>query len=92
MIAVQAGVGSHFLDSNPAETREALDAIGRTSRGTLNELRRLLGVLRGEDRVIGTLMLANRYGLSRGFTGGDRTVSFSARPRPFRMGIVIRLR
>lgn len=49
VIAVQAGVGSHFLDSNPAETREALDAIGRTSRGTLNELRRLLGVLRGDD-------------------------------------------
>ncbi len=27
----------------------------------------MLGVLRGEDRVIGTLMLANRFGLSRGF-------------------------
>ncbi len=34
----------------------------------------MLGVLRGEDRVIGTIMLANRFGLSRGFTNGDRTL------------------
>ena len=34
----------------------------------------MLGVLRGEDRVIGTLMLANRYGLARGFTDGDRAL------------------
>ena len=34
----------------------------------------MLGVLRGEDRVIGTLMLANRYGLSRSFTDGDRAL------------------
>lgn len=49
VIAVQAGVGSHFLDSNIDETRAALDAIGETSRSTLNELRRLLGVLRDDD-------------------------------------------
>jgi diguanylate cyclase (GGDEF)-like protein len=34
----------------------------------------MLAVLRGEDRVIGTIMLANRFGLSRGFTEGDRTL------------------
>ncbi len=34
----------------------------------------MLGVLRGEDRVIGTIMLANRFGLSRGFTDRDRTL------------------
>ena len=34
----------------------------------------LLGVLRGEDRVIGTIMLANRFGLSRGFTDADRAL------------------
>ena len=34
----------------------------------------MLGVLRGEDRVIGTIMLANRYGLTRGFTGADRAL------------------
>jgi diguanylate cyclase (GGDEF)-like protein len=31
----------------------------------------MLGVLRGEDRVIGTIMLANRIGLARGFTDDD---------------------
>jgi diguanylate cyclase (GGDEF)-like protein len=34
----------------------------------------MLGVLRGEDRVIGTIMLANRFGLSRGFTDADRAL------------------
>ena len=34
----------------------------------------MLGVLRGEDRVIGTIMLANRLGLSRGFATDDRTL------------------
>ena len=32
----------------------------------------MLSVLRSEDRVIGTIMLANRFGLSRGFTDEDR--------------------
>lgn len=49
VIAVQAGVGTHFLDERPDESRAALEAIGRTSRATLGELRRLLGVLRGDD-------------------------------------------
>ena len=34
----------------------------------------MLGVLRGENRVIGTIMLSNRFGLSRGFTDADRTL------------------
>jgi diguanylate cyclase (GGDEF)-like protein len=34
----------------------------------------MLGLLRGKDRVIGTIMLANRFGLSRGFTDGDRAL------------------
>jgi diguanylate cyclase (GGDEF)-like protein len=34
----------------------------------------MLAVLRGEDHVIGTIMLANRFGLSRGFTDADRTL------------------
>jgi signal transduction histidine kinase len=51
VIAVQAGVGTHFIDDNLDETRAALAAIGRTSRATLNELRRLLGVLRDDDGI-----------------------------------------
>ena len=34
----------------------------------------LLGVLHGQDRVIGTIMLANRFGLVRGFTDADRAL------------------
>jgi len=34
----------------------------------------MLAVLRGEDHVIGTIMLANRFGLSRGFTATDRAL------------------
>lgn len=46
VIAVQAGVGAHVLDERPEQARAALEAISATSRGTLTEMRRLLGVLR----------------------------------------------
>ena len=46
VIAVQAGVGAHVLDDRPEQARAALEAISTTSRGTLAELRQLLGVLR----------------------------------------------
>jgi signal transduction histidine kinase len=49
VIAVQAGVGAHVLDAQPDEARRSLEAISQTSRATLAEMRRLLGVLRGED-------------------------------------------
>jgi signal transduction histidine kinase len=49
VIAVQAGVGAHVLDERPEQARAALEAISATSRGTLTELRRLLGVLRDSD-------------------------------------------
>lgn len=49
VIAVQAGVGAHVIDDRPEQARAALEAISSTSRGTLHELRQLLGVLRGTD-------------------------------------------
>ena len=49
VIAVQAGVGAHVLDDQPEQARAALEAISATSRGTLTEMRRLLGVLRDSD-------------------------------------------
>jgi len=49
VIAVQAGVGSHVIDTDPAEAKKSLDAISTTSRTTLGEIRRLLGVLRADD-------------------------------------------
>ena len=49
VIAVQAGVGAHVLEGRPDQARVALEAISATSRGTLAEMRRLLGVLRDSD-------------------------------------------
>jgi len=48
VIAVQAGVGAHVIDDDPAEAKRSLEAIATTSRGTLVEIRRLLGVLRSD--------------------------------------------
>jgi signal transduction histidine kinase len=48
VIAVQAGVGAHVIDADPAEAKRSLEAISATSRSTLGEIRRILGVLRGD--------------------------------------------
>jgi signal transduction histidine kinase len=48
VIAVKAGIGNHVADARPAEAREALRVIEATSRGSLAEMRQLLGVLRSE--------------------------------------------
>jgi signal transduction histidine kinase len=46
VIAVQAGVGMHVLDTDPAEARRSLESISTTSRASLTEIRRLLGLVR----------------------------------------------
>ncbi|MBZ4321019.1 hypothetical protein JNW98_16870 [Streptomyces sp. SCA2-4] len=54
IIAIQAGVGSRVIETQPAEAREALRAIEATSRETLAGLRRTLVSLRqarGDDRA-----------------------------------------
>jgi signal transduction histidine kinase len=48
VIAVQAGVGAHVIDTDPGEAKRSLEAISATSRSTLTEIRRLLGVLRDD--------------------------------------------
>jgi len=48
VIAVQAGVGHFVIGSRPEEAEKALAAIETTSRESLNEMRRLLGMLREE--------------------------------------------
>jgi signal transduction histidine kinase len=49
IIAIQAGVGSRVIDTQPAEARKALQAIEETSRETLSGLRRTLTALRHND-------------------------------------------
>jgi signal transduction histidine kinase len=51
VIAVQAGVGAHVIESDPAEAKKSLEAISMTSRTTLTEIRRMLGVLRDDARA-----------------------------------------
>ncbi|MEU3412027.1 sensor histidine kinase [Streptomyces sp. NPDC006658] len=50
IIAIQAGVGSRVIQTQPAEAREALRAIEATSRETLAGLRRTLVSLRQAER------------------------------------------
>ncbi|MCA5892698.1 sensor histidine kinase [Isoptericola sp. NEAU-Y5] len=52
-INVQAGVGLHLLDRDPGQARSALAAIKSTSRDALDEVRSVLGVVRGEDAADG---------------------------------------
>ncbi len=55
VVAVQSGVGAHVIDSDPAEAKRILENVKVSSRAALNEMRRLLGVLREEDGARGTL-------------------------------------
>lgn len=53
VIAVQAGVGMHVIESDPAEARRSLEHISRTSRSSLAEIRRLLGMVRNAEGTSG---------------------------------------
>ncbi|WP_393916125.1 sensor histidine kinase [Halostreptopolyspora alba] len=49
LIAVKAGIANHLAHERPQEARDALRVIENTSRDTLTEMRRMLGVLRSEE-------------------------------------------
>lgn len=57
VIAVQAGTGRFVIDIEPAVATEALATIETTSRAALQEMRRLLAVLRDDDVPAGDLLL-----------------------------------
>ena len=48
MISVQSTAAAHVIDDKPAEARRALTAISDASHSALDEMRRLLGVLRDD--------------------------------------------
>ena len=49
MVAVQAGVGRRVGASRPAEALQALRVVEESSRGALDEFRRILCLMRGDD-------------------------------------------
>jgi signal transduction histidine kinase len=49
VVAVQAGVANHVIDSRPELARQALGTVETNTRAALVEMRRLLGVLRQAD-------------------------------------------
>jgi signal transduction histidine kinase len=55
VVAVQAGVAHHVIDSRPELAKQTLSTIETTSRAALVEMRRMLGVLRHADDPDGTL-------------------------------------
>jgi len=56
VIAVQAGYGQYVIDASPGGAKDALGAIQATSRDALEEMRRMLGVLRQQDVTQGPEM------------------------------------
>ncbi|MEV6490282.1 sensor histidine kinase [Actinoplanes sp. NPDC051633] len=55
VIAVQAGVANHVIDSRPELARQALGTVETHTRAALVEMRRLLGVLRQEGEPSASL-------------------------------------
>lgn len=53
VVTVQAGVGRRLGAARPAEAQRALTAVEEASRGALDELRRVLGLLRADDEPDG---------------------------------------
>jgi signal transduction histidine kinase len=58
VIAVQAGVANHVIDSRPDRARAALATVETNTRAALVEMRRLLGVLRQADEPSASLVPA----------------------------------
>ena len=76
VIAVQAGVGMHVIETDPAEARRTLEHISRTSRSSLAEIRRLLGLVRsGEPAVTHTPGLADLPRLAADMTAAGLPVA-----------------
>lgn len=84
VIAVQAGFGQYVIDEQPGKAREALGAIQATSRDALDEMRRMLSVLRQADTTgpadDGTAATAPPAGSAGRLTLADLTADAPRRP------------
>jgi signal transduction histidine kinase len=82
VIAVQAGYGQYVIDTSPADARNALGAIQATSRDALEEMRRMLGVLRQQDGAPGPAAAAPEPGLRPGRAAAPDGPGGPAPPAP----------
>ncbi|MFE2068162.1 sensor histidine kinase [Streptomyces sp. NPDC059467] len=84
VIAVQAGVGRYLVREQPQEAEKSLAAIETTSRTTLTEMRRLMGVLR-EDKpgdLVPTPSIANLPELTEQTRRAGLTVDLTVKDVP----------
>ncbi|MEV5575368.1 histidine kinase [Spirillospora sp. NPDC052269] len=75
IVAIQAGVGSRVIDTQPEEARNALTAIETTSRETLAGLRRMLVTLRESGEGAGDGPAPAPLDPAPGLTDLDRLVA-----------------
>lgn len=64
VIAIQSGMGRHVIETQPEDAKRALATVETTSRDALDELRRMLGVLRSDGVNDSQLRLAPTPGTS----------------------------
>ncbi|MCF2527413.1 sensor histidine kinase [Yinghuangia soli] len=62
VMTVQASAAQRTIDRNPERAREAMASVEQTGRAALVEMRRLVGILRGnEDAAGGTVQLSEGH-------------------------------
>ena len=60
MMVVQAGAASELLDHDPVRARRSLEAVQQTGRLAVDELSRMLGLLRAQDETASPLPSLSR--------------------------------
>jgi len=80
VIAVQAGYGQYVIDASPDGAKDALGAIQATSRDALEEMRRMLGVLRQQDVTLAPARVEQAAGSLPAGTGQARQAPLAPAP------------
>jgi signal transduction histidine kinase len=76
MMVVQAGAASQLLEQDPARARQCLDAVQQSGRLAVDELARMLGLLRMEDETTSPLPSLSRLsGLISDLRGAGTVVA-----------------
>lgn len=89
LIAVQAEAGQTLIDDDPAAAKQSLNAIGQVSREALDELARLLTVLRDDPGVGDEPGLDRLSSLVDGARAAGLVVTVSQDGRPDRMDAAV---